>query len=75
MSLKVRQAGEAVHPKSRIRERWDHILLIVLVYMSLSLPFSIGFDIKSSAVMTSLNIFTDIIFGLDVCFNFVTGYP
>mmetsp|Transcript_141720 Transcript_141720/g.261012 ORF Transcript_141720/g.261012 Transcript_141720/m.261012 type:complete len:601 (-) Transcript_141720:39-1841(-) len=51
---------------------WDLLLCILLFYVSISVPFSLGF--KAGDALANIDLVTDLFFCCDVVFNFRTSY-
>jgi len=63
------------HPQSLFRQRWDTILILVLLYNVFVIPFRLGFepDVQDKT-MDGIDIFVDTFFMADVALNFRTAY-
>jgi hypothetical protein len=65
-------------PESGKKQLWDIFCLILLMYCSFSIPFSIAFDdVDASSNYGPKDIFEtimDIVFMSDILLNFITGY-
>ncbi|GMH37815.1 hypothetical protein BSKO_05688 [Bryopsis sp. KO-2023] len=69
--FKMMSKHEAIHPQCPLRTRWDVFCLVPLLYVCLFVPFQIGFDLDA---VTGVEIFVDLVFALDMLFNFFTGF-
>jgi len=58
---------------SRKRAFWDSLLIILLVYISLSLPLTFAFE-GMGVTLRPMDVFVDCVFMLDVLLNFNTTY-
>lgn len=56
------------------RLAWDVLMLIVTLGSVLLAPYRLSFDSKSSPTTFGMELFTDIIFGIDILINFRTSY-
>lgn len=63
-----------IHPHSSKRIAWDMLLLTLLVYVSLTIPFRLGFDSPATGGWRLLETMTDFTFLTDVMMNFRTAY-
>ena len=65
-------------PDSGRKQLWDILCLVLLLYCSFSIPFSIAFDaIDEQQQMSAKEVFEtlmDVIFITDICLNFITGW-
>jgi hypothetical protein len=63
-----------IHPENKAKIVWDGIILLLVVYGALSLPFYAGFDINPTFFFKSFDWFTDVLFVMDVLAGFRTAY-
>jgi hypothetical protein len=65
-------------PDSGRKQLWDLLCLILLLYCSFSVPFSIAFDEADEQEQVSgkevFETFMDVMFLTDICLNFITGW-
>lgn len=57
---------------SPFRMAWDMLLMALLSYISLTMPFQLGFG--EVDVLQTIDLIIDILFCIDVCLNFRTTY-
>ncbi|XP_066925521.1 potassium/sodium hyperpolarization-activated cyclic nucleotide-gated channel 1-like [Clytia hemisphaerica] len=70
-------AGWVIHPYSSLRYYWDLIIMLVLLFNMLVLPLNVAFFSESNTSFVTwivVHTFSDIVFMLDIVFNFRTGY-
>ncbi|SCC90892.1 Uncharacterized protein SCG7109_BV_00020 [Chlamydiales bacterium SCGC AG-110-M15] len=63
-----------LHPQSLFHREWNHVILIVILYNALLLPFQIGFGSEIPSYIITINFIADLILVTDIVFNFFTGY-
>lgn len=63
-----------VDQDSTFRSIWDSVMGIVLVYVSIWLPFSLAYYSQPPAETTNIDQCTDVFFAADVPLNFITTY-
>ena len=65
-----------IHPFSPIRGIWDSIVMVLLIYTCISIPFTIAFEIelKFNSFVGRLSFIIDIMLCIDVILNFRTAY-
>jgi hypothetical protein len=64
-----------IHPEGRFRKVWDMVQSVLLIYVAISVPLRLGFEIET-AVSTAdwyWELFVDAYFLTDVVLNFRTG--
>jgi hypothetical protein len=63
-------------PESGIKMVWDMLCLLLLLYCSFSVPYSLAFDTDTPSSVTSQipNLVIDGLFLLDMALNFATAY-
>jgi hypothetical protein len=65
-------------PESRRKQIWDLFCMILLLYCSFSVPFSIAFDSvlteQQNEIKEHFDFSTDIVFMIDICLNFITAW-
>ena len=60
-------------PTSSIRSSWDFIILILLLYICLVVPFILAFGLNNN-IFTLFDYILDVCFIIDVLVNFNTAY-
>ena len=65
-----------LHPHGNLRISWDCIVMIILIYTCIEIPFSLAFEIKLSLAdpFGALALFIDCLLLFDICLNFRTAY-
>ena len=63
-----------IHPDSHFRSAWDCVQVFVLLYLSIMVPYRVGFHIASQGWTYVLDFLMDIYFLIDICLAFFTGY-
>ena len=56
--------------------RWDLLIIIFAIWNCIQVPYSLAFDVRTDSNIYTLcfNLFTDVIFIVDVFINFLTTY-
>lgn len=73
--LKSRSGSSWVlHPYSEFRFYWDIVLLFFMAYSSIVLPLQFADIIDDSLEVLTIDQVTNLVFVLDMIFNFRTGY-
>ena len=72
-------AHEVLHPTSRFRLLWNGAIMLLVCLSALAVPFQVAFgeDLRDHTLMdywSSVDLFFDSIFMVDVWVNFRTGY-
>ncbi|XP_022687027.1 potassium/sodium hyperpolarization-activated cyclic nucleotide-gated channel 2-like isoform X2 [Varroa jacobsoni] len=63
-----------IHPESALRVNWDIFMLFVLILNMIVIPLDVAFfSISREPSLMALSIFSDIVYGVDLVFNFRTG--
>jgi hypothetical protein len=62
------------HPSIGSKMNWDGVLIVLVVYSSLSVPYRIGFDEDTEGDWAGFDRFTEVFCSIDICLNFATGY-
>eukprot|EP00804_Cyclotella_cryptica_P003159 CCRYP_013773-RB/>CCRYP_013773-RB protein AED:0.20 eAED:0.20 QI:2230/1/1/1/0.8/0.83/6/278/680 len=62
-----------VHPLSNFHATWDIIVSFLILLTVVTMPLSLGWENINQSFF-SMNLIVDMIFMLDVCKNFCTGY-
>lgn len=63
-----------LHPNGTIRGAWDVLIILVLIYNSIVLPYRVCFAVSAEGSMFIFETFLDAIFFLDLALNFRTAY-
>jgi hypothetical protein len=63
-----------IHPRSKFRQRWNLLILLLLTYYTFVLPFRVGFGVDTVGVLFVVETLFDITFLVDLYLNFFTGY-
>ena len=63
-----------VHPESNFRSGWDACQVFVLLYLSIVVPYRVGFSISSAGWTYLVDFLIDLYFLFDIFLGFVTGY-
>ena len=65
-------------PDSKPKQIWDTLCMLLLLYCSFSVPYSIAFDSddpdQNNKSKESFEQFVDVIFMVDIFLNFITGW-
>jgi hypothetical protein len=65
-------------PDSKRKQIWDAFCMILLLYCSFAVPYSIAFESIESEdenhVKENFDVVTDVVFMMDICLNFVTAW-
>ena len=75
--LSQRERRSVLLPSSRTRHSWDTMIALLVSYTSIMLPIQLCYDNVPLTLPPELIIFdvvTDLIFLVDICLNFHTGY-
>ncbi|CAG9318440.1 unnamed protein product [Blepharisma stoltei] len=62
------------HPESMFRMGWDFLAMLLIIYISISVPFRICFDVAISGWWGYFEFLIAIIFMIDIAFSFNTGF-
>ena len=68
------KGGFALHPHASLRKSWDLSTLLVLVYLSISLPFRIAFGVEQTKGWEVTDSMIDTLFFIDILLNCITGF-
>jgi CRP-like cAMP-binding protein len=63
-----------INPESSSRLSWDILLLMVIIYQSLTVPFFISFNVDYPSYLEVIEFISTCIFMIDIITNFNTGY-
>jgi hypothetical protein len=61
------------HPHSRFLQCWNGLSATAVLYIAISLPLRMGFDMSTSFFEKALDCCLDLFFLLDMALNFRTG--
>ena len=61
-------------PDNYFKKKWDLLIAVILIYTAIVLPFRVSFIDEDSDFYKRLDIFFDVVFGVDVVFNFFSAY-
>ena len=61
-----------IKPDSRFKAFWNMIIIVLLLYTAIFVPFKIAFIQTDSPVMVVFEYIVDIIFSLDIIVNFLS---
>ena len=62
-------------PKMPAKQRWDLVILLLILYSCVVVPFRIGMGADAQGTMWSFEVFVTLMFLTDIFFNFNTAYP
>ena len=65
----------SLDPNAQFRARWDIAQTVILLYISLVVPFRVGYRQTAEGGWYILDLLIDLYFYVDVVLNFYTGYP
>lgn len=63
-----------LRPDSELRMVWDILLMLLLFYIALMLPYLLGFEVQNKHTFDMVDQIIDCFFMLDILFNFRTAY-
>ena len=63
-----------IHPNSRLRLGWDIFAIILILQLSIMLPYRLAFARSWGPVLVGIDFLTDIYFMVDIFLNFSTAY-
>lgn len=75
--LTEKERKSVVLPNSRLKNTWDAVIAVLVIWTALMLPIQLCFDNVDEtlpAVLTAFDVFTDIIFISDIILNFHVGF-
>jgi len=61
-------------PQGKYKKPWDIILMVIIMYSVIMVPFGIATASESTGALLAIDILSDIFFTLDIVFNFLTCY-
>jgi len=64
----------AISPESTFRKQWDLSQALILVYISLAIPFRVAYKVNAQGPIYVFELAIDIYFYIDIILNFLTGY-
>jgi hypothetical protein len=62
-----------IFPDSKFKTAWNLIIIVLLLYTAIVVPFRIAFVEKSGQVNKIIDICIDVLFGLDILVNFLSA--
>merc|ERR1719163_1564100 len=62
------------NPLGPTKKTWDLVLMFIIFYSVILVPYRISFDVEASGVFKGLDILFDVFFFADICINFFTMY-
>ena len=68
------QLDAVILPFSRFRTSWDVLMLVLVLWTAVVLPFTLGFAVEPDPGVVILEICLDVLFIVDICLNFRTAY-
>ena len=63
-----------INPNSEWKTRWDFLIMFLIIYSAIVVPFRICFSAEAEGIMWTLEVVASFIFIVDVIFNFNTAY-
>eukprot|EP00753_Platysulcus_tardus_P013660 PLAT3821.3.p1 GENE.PLAT3821.3~~PLAT3821.3.p1 ORF type:complete len:1960 (+),score=909.62 PLAT3821.3:67-5946(+) len=63
-----------IHPSSRVKLRWDFVMVVLVLYTVLVVPFRIGFGVLALGYTFAVDRFVDLAFLADMVANFHTAF-
>ena len=63
-----------IHPNSVFRRNWDLVIILVLIYTTIVLPFRVGFNAQAEGFWFWAELTMDALFGIDILLNFRTAF-
>ena len=62
-------------PDSKFKTAWNIIIILLLLYTAIFVPFKIAFIIEADGlIMKCFEWLVDILFGIDIFINFISAY-
>jgi hypothetical protein len=61
-------------PTALFRQRWDILIISLVLYNVMVIPMELGLALKTNTAWTAFDYFVDVLFALDIVFNFHTGH-
>lgn len=62
-----------IHPLSNAHATWDIVVSVLILLTVVTMPLCLGWEVLNDELYT-MNLVVDLIFMIDVCKNFCTGY-
>lgn len=62
-----------IHPLSNTHATWDIVVSVLILLTVVTMPLCLGWEVLNDELYT-MNLVVDLIFMIDVCKNFCTGY-
>ncbi len=63
-----------IHPESRFRANWTILVLFMLLYLCVQVPFEVSFNTNLVGIFAVVDYLFNFLFFMDLVFNFRTGY-
>lgn len=63
-----------ISPKSKYKQRWDILIMLLLLYTAIWVPYKVCFEDDLSSFEFALDIVVDFLFLLDITLTFFTMY-
>ena len=61
-------------PDSKFKMIWNIIIIMLLLYTAIFVPFKIAFIVEADGILTQLfEWLVDILFGIDIFINFISA--
>ena len=64
----------SIDPYGKFRKNWDLLQAIILVFVSITVPFRVGLKQPAEGPSYWVELLIDLYFWFDIAFNFCTGY-
>ncbi len=74
VSRKVDRHPWRIHPNQPEKQAWDFVLMFVILYSVIMVPYRICFSREARGSFAVLENLMDVFFGLDIVLNFYTAY-
>ena len=63
-----------IDPRSLFRNTWDICVVFLVLYNSISIPYTAGFNVEPSLGQTVFDYMVDVLFAVDIALNFYTAF-
>ena len=63
-----------VTPDAKWRQGWDTLMICVLIYIGITVPYRLSFDSPAKGFYLVINIFSEIVLNADIVVSFRTAY-
>ena len=63
-----------IDPRSSFRNTWDICMVFLVLYNSISIPYTAGFNLEASVGQTVFDYMVDVFFAVDIVLNFYTAF-